>query len=161
MASGRTHSVATLLSAMCGVLQVPTDSAGVAWIAGSLYGLLSQPDLDQIENIGQKDGGYYGQYIIRETCGTCGNGKVGEFAERFWWLYWQGYARLFSHRSLWTHFPVIGTSGRMIYGFPHIVFFYILLHEQFAYFIIALMVSDILHWVMDWKAWRKLGFFKQ
>lgn len=159
MASGRTHSIATILSAMCGVMQVPTNGAGAAWITGSIYGLLAQSDLDQIENIGEKIGGYYGQYIIRETFKSYR--KIGSTIERIWWLYWQPYAKTFKHRSFWSHAPIVSTLGRLMYGLPYIIFFYLFLHDNFSYFVIALISSDTIHWLMDLKIWRKFEIFTQ
>ena len=123
MSSGGTHALGTLLSAMCGVMQVPSDVAGTAWVVGSLYGLLSTPDLDQIEEVGEKVGGYYGQYVIRETFG---GGKLGTVIEYLWWTYWQPYAKWIKHRDWKSHIPVISTFGRLIYGFPFTLLFYII-----------------------------------
>jgi len=147
-----------MLSAMWGMSQVPTDAAGWAWVVGSLYGLLSTPDLDQIEKVGNKVGGYYGQSVIRDTFG---GGKVGAFIEYAWWTYWQPYAKAIGHRDWKSHIPVISTLGRMIYGLPFIIIFYIFLHDNFSYFVIALITSDTIHWAFDLKVWRGFGWFKQ
>lgn len=137
---------------------MPTDGAGAAWVVGSLYGLLSTPDLDQIEEVGNKVGGYYGQYVIRETFG---GGKLGATIEYIWWSYWQPYARFCVHRGFISHFPVFSTVVRLIYCFPVTYILAVLLGDNKIYAFVALVCSDTIHYVMDLKIWRNLGFFRQ
>lgn len=153
MANGRTHAIATVLVAMCGAMQVPDNYAGAAWVVGGLAGLILSPDLDQIDSGLNRQGGYYGQYVLRET--------FPPIVERIFYKYWQGYARIFVHRSFWTHTPVIGTLLRLIYAMPYLIICYKLIPPVFAWALLALCCADILHWVMDWRAWGIIGLFRQ
>lgn len=120
-------------------------ASATSWGIGTILATVLQPDLDQCEG----DFGYYGFYVMRETFPPL---------ERLWKMYWYPYARLFAHRSFWTHFPIIGTLVRVIYLAPYIVFFYKYLPIDF---ILALIACDMLHWIMDFRQWGKIGLFKQ
>ena len=93
MASGRSHDQATRRLALpFGLLWAPwLGLVGVAVAAGAFLvgGLWLSPDLDTRS---------------RAT------GRWGPLA----WLWWP-YRRGLSHRSLFSHSPVIGTAGRLIY----------------------------------------------
>jgi uncharacterized metal-binding protein len=119
--------------------------SAASWGIGTVLATVLQPDLDQCEGVQ----GYIGFGIMRETYHKL---------EKLWSMYWYLYARLFAHRSFWTHTPIIGTLGRMIYLFPYIVFIYKYLP---MYFILALVTCDFLHWIMDWKGWGRVGMFRQ
>lgn len=93
MASGRAHDRATwLLCLPFGALWWPwlgPSGLATAALAFLLGGLLLSPDLD-----------------------------TGSNATRRWGLLkllWWPYRRLLSHRSLLSHSPVIGTTGRLLY----------------------------------------------
>lgn len=148
MASGLTHTFATVSATALGTAYFGLDHpvAAVAWSIGGLWCIVVQPDLDQIEN-----GGYYGQVVIRNT--------VARF-EKLWMMYWMPYAVALKHRSFFSHFPFIGSSGRLIYG----GWWYLPLLPLWSgtpFFLTAVFVMDILHWIMDWRIWTILGIFKQ
>ncbi len=93
MASGRSHDQATRRLALpFGLLWAPwLGLVGVAVAAGAFLvgGLWLSPDLDTRSRATQRWG------------------PLG-------WLWWP-YRRGLSHRSLFSHSPVIGTAGRLIY----------------------------------------------
>jgi uncharacterized metal-binding protein len=72
-------------------------------------------------------------------------------------MLWYPYARLCKHRSVISHFPFIGTAGRLLYMaiFPAIaIYFFKWQPPQFPrtpalLAIGGLCASDILHWAMD------------
>lgn len=152
MASGREHTLATMAVGAAGVVhfaEVGNMVAAVMWGAGALYGLVAQPDLDIIE----EDSGYIGLGIMRET---------HPLLERLWKAYWLPYGKILGHRSIFSHAPLIGTFLRIAYAFPYIVFTGYLPHIASAeWFIAAACATDAAHWIMDWRVWQSLGFFRQ
>ena len=94
MASGRHHERATgLLALPFGLLWAPALGAAgvaVAALAFLIGGLWLSPDLDTISRSSRRWG------PLR-------------------WLWWP-YRRLLSHRSLISHSPLLGSSGRLAYG---------------------------------------------
>jgi uncharacterized metal-binding protein len=155
MASGQLHTTATLCMGAAGVYHF-VDANNIvnalAWGAGALYQTVIQPDLDFIDE-GQKT--YYGMFIIRET--------FPRIVEPLFAFYWSKYARLLSHRSFWSHAPIVGTLGRLIYAGWLIVFLWIFRHipEPLAWMITAIVAGDILHWLLDLRIWRVFGAFEQ
>lgn len=89
--------------------------------------------------------------ILRET--------FPPIAERVFYFYWTPYARAFSHRSFFSHAPIIGTLLRLAYAFWFLI--PLLDLRVFAWAITAIISADLLHWVMDWKAWGAVGMFRQ
>ena len=147
MAPGRTHTISTLMIGAAGMTALPI-SESIPFGLGCLAAVVLQPDLDQIDG----EFGYYGFLVLRETWPPL---------EKAWNLYFTPYARLFSHRSIFSHFPFLGTFIRIVYVFWWAGFF---LNRQplgAGWFITALVACDILHWIMDWRVWTRMGFFKQ
>lgn len=104
MPDGLTHTKATL--AVSGVVltglvvanaPLPAVFAGAA---GALSGVLLSPDLDV-------DDGYYGLHVLRRT--------LGPFSSWLWRTIWSPYAKVMSHRSYLSHFPVLSTILRVVY----------------------------------------------
>jgi uncharacterized metal-binding protein len=93
LASGRAHDRATWLLALpFGLLWMPwlgLSGLATATAAFLLGGLLLSPDLDILSNPLRRWG------PLR--------------------LLWWPYRRLLSHRSLWSHSPLLGTAGRLLY----------------------------------------------
>lgn len=90
------------LAAMAlGAVAAATDNtlAGVACSAGCLAGIFLTPDLDQ-QTLSHSE-----HLLVRWTFGL-GYG---------WVLLWYPYARLIPHRSPLSHFPILGTLGRLLY----------------------------------------------
>lgn len=149
MASGQIHTLTTLCASAVAVSYFGLDNieGSSGWLLGGLWCVIVSPDLDQVDG----DNGYYGLYVLSNT-------KRG--LEKLWHLYWQPYARLLKHRSFFSHFPVIGTFGRLIYGglvyIPLLAFW-----DGTPYFITAIITMDFLHWVLDWKLWGVFRLFKQ
>ena len=112
MPSGRTHAVATVITAgVAGPLLYLYAGSNIAASAavsiGCAAGLLLTPDLDV------QTGSLSFTLMRRSLRGLKGIGAVLAF---FWQWFWQPYARLIPrHRHPLSHFPVIGTAGRLIY----------------------------------------------
>lgn len=82
-----------------------------------------------------------------------------------WWLLWYLYSAAIPHRHPYSHFPVLGTFIRVMYLlFPICVVFALLAtaelidpREVFSYyqpyffrwFVLGMIVSDTIHWLMD------------
>ena len=151
MASGVMHTKATLILAGAIIPYYGADypEKAISALLAGLWAVLASPDLDQLDD-GSK--GYYGLYVLDRTAPV---------SSRLWRLYWQPYARLFAHRSFWTHFPIVGTTGRLIYGGWWFVPILVRHIDIFTVFLVAVMSADFLHWVMDWRIWRRIGLFEQ
>lgn len=120
--------------------------------AGTLFGCgivgqILSPDLDQ-PNITASE-----WYVIR---------RLGPLAG-LWIAFWWPYAVLIKHRSALSHYPVVGTAGRLAYLFwgpllaiknwdtPVPVWAAVL----FTGMIAGLAVSDMAHYVMDFRPKRR------
>lgn len=155
MSSGLWHNRATVASTViCTTLAFPYEPMIALCVTiGGLSGILLTPDLDQptlnrVENQLLKNK----SLLLR----LFGFAYVGFFSP---------YAYMFSHRSFWTHWPIIGTLGRLFYialifGIIRLlatpIDYVILLwqqntlnYEYVAYSVIMLMIVDLVHWVMD------------
>jgi len=175
MADGRTHALATETlaaflfagQAVSGTIQgeaLPfTLLFGSALSLGALVGLILTPDLDV-------DAGSFSEDEVRE---------LSPFGENFWWIYWFPYRRLVPHRSPLSHWPVIGTLGRLLY--LSLAYWAVLLGAYFLdppffswlatwglwllalpYFrvcLLGLAAADTLHFFMDQRLFHR--FFKQ
>ncbi len=151
MASGKVHaacSVALGALSFGGVMGTLGDAKiGAACALGCLAGIFLTPDLDQ-ETRSRSEG-----ILIRASLGL-GYG---------WLVLWYPYAKLIKHRSPLSHFPIVGTLGRLLYlalwgcipaylGFhfrsppPQI---WLLLEWAVA----GLALSDLGHYIFDLK-WR-------
>lgn len=160
MPNGRCHSAATIATASAflsyfaaGVVVTSTTiSAYNEWAIfaamGAFCGLVIEPDLDQDAQAAPLS-------TMRET--------GGDGLARIWQLYWSPYAHAIPHRSWVSHFPVIGTLGRVLYLAPlysvplfiwtH--FFGFPLHHIF-HVLVGLCWVDLLHFIMDFWIPRRL-----
>ena len=104
MPGGKVHSAITLATAsgvLAPYLIVQFGGNPYYYVAGTLIGLLVTPDLDI-------DNGNISDTVIR---------KVFPPAQWIWRILWTPYAKLISHRSPISHFPIIGTLFRIGYIF--------------------------------------------
>jgi uncharacterized metal-binding protein len=109
--------------------------------AGCLAGIAITPDLDQ-EGLSSSE-----YWIIKWTLGL----------GFLWTMLWYPYARLCKHRSVISHFPFIGTAGRLAYLsiLPLLAYYFLswqpprIPQTPFLLAITGLMASDIAHWAMD------------
>lgn len=138
MASGRAHSIATLTASTCFVVVATVNDNPALYLtaAGALLGLACQPDLDH-------DDGSISQHFIR---------GVSSVAEKVWWYYWLPYRKLMSHRSFWSHFPIVGTVIRVLYLFW---WMYAAGFPLPPAFLLGLVAVDAVHWFMDWRLFRR------
>ena len=149
MPNGRTHTKASLIAApIIGAAFLfsgyPTSISAAA-TAGTLVGVLIGPDLDV-------DAGNYSLYILRRTP------LIGRPLAWLWRFLWWPYSKLAAHRGF-SHWPVIGTIGRLLYIAVILVIpaaiidvrFFVspLVAELAPVFITGLAASDLLHIVMD------------
>lgn len=135
MPSGKTHTVATSLSAgtmaiVMSYAQFPTSEV-IATFAGFMTTLVVNPDLD----------------LNRR--------KPREVLPFLWWAFWFPYSRLMKHRSSLSHWPVISTLLRVTYlAIPiFLLTDYIGINNNISnyyYFFAGMVISDILHFLMDW-----------
>lgn len=154
MSSGKAHAMATKLLAIpagaAAVLVVPGDVLAVASLGalGCLTGLVIDPDLD-VDGITRSEWQLLKRFWIL--------GMV-------WVVLWWPYARLIPHRSPLSHFPVMGTAGRLLYlvgmaalicsvarwplGWVHQIPD-VAAHPLFWAWLLGLMISDTGHYVMD------------
>ena len=152
MPSGVVHAQASLFLAFpaCALAYgtsahlPPQDAmfhAGAAAL-GCLAGIPLSPDLDQ-EGLSTTE-----HWIIKMTLGL----------GFLWTMLWYPYARLCKHRSPLSHWPILGTAGRLAYigifvgialacGWqPPVISLAPVLWALFG-----LMLSDTAHWAMDTK----------
>lgn len=137
MASGKTHELMTIVSAFPTGMWLFMESglaAGASAFVGCMAGVWLSPDLDVDGMTLSKRRMIQIPYI----------GKVVRW-------YWQPYSLAIAHRSFWSHFPVVGTLIRVLYGFWWLVV--IVLHYELGsvlkWFVIGLMVADTVHFVTD------------
>ena len=104
MASGHTHERITQLATPFVAASAFWHSAdvtlAVAAGVGCWLGIYLSPDLD--------------------ICGmTRSENQVARHFGRvvgiLFWLFWYPYGRLIRHRSFWSHAPLVGTAGRLVY----------------------------------------------
>lgn len=122
MASGKTHDAYVLAAA---VLLGLTTSPAIA--VGCVAGLILSPDLDTRSN------------ALRRW-DSCGLG----------W-YWWPYRNAIRHRSPLSHWPVLGTLGRLLWLTP---FLGLLLWGGLPEMVmiwagVGLAIADTVHWVLD------------
>ena len=115
-------------------------AAGLAAGAGCLAGILLSPDLDQ-EGISSAE-----YKLIKYTLGL----------GFLWSMLWFPYALCVKHRSPISHWPLLGTAGRLAY-----LGVFVLIARYFGWFfpflslsllgwgIMGLAISDAAHWFMD------------
>lgn len=121
MASGKSHAKATVI---LGIL-LAFVSPWYPWLpVGALLGLWLSPDLDTVSDPYRMWG------VLRFV----------------WWPY----QKFFAHRSFWTHFPVVGTLGRVLYLSPFILVAWQFIGLRcFAELVVGLCLADLLHYLMD------------
>lgn len=114
--------------------------SAVACGAGCLAGLILTPDLDQ-ESISSSE-----YTLIKWTMGL----------GFLWAMLWYPYARLLKHRSPWSHFPLVGTAGRLLY-----LGIFVAIAMSFGWkppswpmqwvewAVTGLAISDAAHWLLD------------
>jgi len=148
MASGKAHARASLILAVpTGIVAgIGLDSVlvGIGAAVGSVLGIALTPDLDQEMTT------YFEWKLIRKT------GPLGFL----WMALWSVYSLALPHRSHLSHFPILGTLGRLLYlaviaaiiwliaGRPEVCF-PVWLHTLGLGVILGLAVSDVAHWIMD------------
>lgn len=146
MASGKAHNTASVLvSPIVGVALLLTTRDPIGALMGAVgcvAGTLISPDLDQ-------------QVVVHSAQRTL---ITHVPVLGWWWLgLWDPYARAFPHRHALTHFPFIGTAGRVGYlwlwkwaleSFITITSPVVTPTQQMC-FVTGLIISDIIHWVMD------------
>lgn len=112
MPSGRIHAAATVLTAgfAGSLLYLYADAGAAASAAASLgcaAGLLLTPDLD-VQTGSLSFALFRGGF--RRVRG------IGPMLGFVWQWFWQPYARLIPrHRHAFSHFPILGTLGRLLY----------------------------------------------
>lgn len=136
----------TLCASAVGVSYYGLDNipASSAWLLGGLWCVIASPDLDV-------DDGFYGLTVLNKTKDGLGT---------LWQLYWKFYSKLIPHRSFISHFPVVGTFGRLLYGGWYFVPL-LILWQGTPYFITCIIALDFLHWILDWRIWGALRLFRQ
>lgn len=153
MASGAKHRTASIAASVPIAIYVAhrTDNPGLAILAGvgCLCGILFSPDLD----------------IDSQTDSESVVWEANTVAGYLYQVAWYPYALALPHRSPLSHFPIIGTLGRLVY--LQLMLFHARIHlrgwlgiefdslfwMQYPAATMAwaggLAVSDALHWVMD------------
>ena len=122
---------------------------GCAAAMGSYSGIYFSPDLDMIQ-------------ITRSERLAINHYKIMGY---LFYLYWLPYAYAIPHRHPLSHWPVIGTIGRVCYGLVGLFVLAAVVNlffdgtfnvavkavgsYYFATWMIGLMVADTGHWVMD------------
>jgi uncharacterized metal-binding protein len=116
--------------------------------AGSLLGIFFTPDLDV-------DNGFLTDQWIRQ--------RLGSVAEWIWKQFWYPYRRSLKHGGPLSHFPGLGTAGRIVYvyvmliGLPSLILF--LLYRTWGY---GWNILGELDWwwgwiLLRWKIWLGLA----
>ena len=151
MASGEKHARATVVMVLPTALTTFyfTNDISMGMVAGigCLAGLFIEPDLDV-------NGLTRSEWSLLRTAWPIG---------LLWFVLWYPYGFIVPHRSAFSHRPIIGTFGRLIYLFT-IVLIALVLFEQTSLltwlwsrvsslhtlaFIGGLALSDLFHWLMD------------
>lgn len=147
MSSGKVHAKHSVLLALPAAFAINAAlclvAAGGAAIGCGLLGQVLSPDLDQ-QNLTRSE------WIVLRRLGPLGGLFVA-----FWWPY----AWLIPHRHWASHFPIVGTAGRVAYllilpalycwwkcpalSFPP------LCAQILTGAFIGLCVSDTAHWIAD------------
>jgi uncharacterized metal-binding protein len=125
-------------------------------------GTIVTPDLDV-------DRAFIGDRIIKK--------KGGKLAQKLWLLFWMPYKTSCKHGRFMSHFPVFGTTVRLLYIFfwfillPHLVYWFLVRPERDLalmlewylraifnqYFLYGLMSSDTIHYFLDILTKEKTG----
>lgn len=132
MAKGTTHDQVTM--ALASVMAGAALYTGAGWLIysalGATAGLLLSPDLD-----------------LSNSAWKCKAWHRWNRLNLGW--YWKPYG-LLPHRSPLSHWPLVGTAGRVIYVVP-IGFWLIYLLDPFGLLaaIAGLALADTFHWLLD------------
>jgi uncharacterized metal-binding protein len=109
MASGHHHAIATVIvggalsAGLYGVAHCPPLET-ILFASGCLTGLVINPDLD-IRHF------THAEQVLRAS-----GGPLGGLLARLWYTLWWPYAHLIPHhRHPLSHFPLLGTAGRLLY----------------------------------------------
>lgn len=143
MSSGKTHAqITALITPPVGLITLAIAGPVYALLAtcGCLLGILLSPDLDQPTYT-------YSEYLML---------RFNKLLGTLWVLFWAPYAKAVPHRSRLSHWPILGTLGRVLYlGIPLLLLDVVLpltivpaWGHIFAA-VIGLAVSDTAHWATD------------
>lgn len=161
------HSFYTLCIAAA-LLLVPLFSGNVldfSYTLGALVGLVINPDLDQ-------DGLTIAETIFTKIPTPAVRGKgvvravrwlvrvaikgVGTTLTGIWMSVWGIYAVIMPHRHFLSHFPIVGTVGRIIYLIAVLIVFrdvtgadYTISTQVFYRACVGLACADAGHWLRD------------
>lgn len=134
MSDGKTHGLITTIGGVAvlvagEVFQMPRTQT-VYMAIGCLSGLFLTPDLDQAES-----------------------------HKGIWAAIWWPYGLLMPHRNPLSHWPILGTIGRLAYLWLWAAIIYIIgndwvrqfisIPQHIGWAIAGLILSDTLHWVTD------------
>ncbi len=157
MSTGVVHMKATVvLSVPAGLLAYSLGAGtggAAACFAGALTGILLSPDLDV-------DHRTHSEYVVYHY--------LGKFLGALWFAFWWPYAKFIPHRHPLSHWPLVGTLGRLLYLS---IFGFILwlgvaiifpgvsppptalpaIPYGLRWAIVGLALADILHFLMDYK----------
>ena len=172
MADGRTHALGTQLLAVIlaaseatygkinGYALEPTLIYSAVLAGGTMLGLILTPDLDV-------NAGSISEQEIRE---------YSPFGENLWWIYWYPYRMILPHRSPFSHGPIIGTIGRLLYiSIPYwiaigVAYFvsgmwfnvltqngiWLITLPHFRVAVLGLAGADLLHFFMDRRMFHRI-----
>lgn len=165
MSAGHVHTKASLLLTGGFLLSavITKDINGVYHAVGSLIGVMITPDCDV-------DNGFSADRYIRKGIGKVAGKGVGLFVEKIWDGLWYFYRKSLKHGQELSHFPGLGTTGRIEYLYlmlivlPHIAY-YVLFSPGWSLWhvlnwyhgeiwgqwriILGLMGADTIHYVLD------------
>ncbi len=143
--NGRSHQAATIALAVpagvAGYLLADCWQSGAIAAAGCLAGLWMHPDRD------------LPAAKVDYQIGLLGLPGA---------IFWAAYAWAVPHRSWFSHWPIVGTAGRLAYvlglawlvawlaGVDLVVWLAAVDVAAVALFVGGLAVADAAHWVMDW-----------
>lgn len=139
MPGGKVHSAITLatLSGVLAPYAIVQSNGNPYWYAaGMLIGILVTPDLDI-------DNGNISDTLIR---------RVFPPAQWIWRILWTPYAKLISHRSPISHFPIVGTLFRIGY-----IFLLLNLFNWLFSLFGNIFSNTVSHFIWFWNTWFVLG----
>lgn len=160
MSAGTVHFKASLLMSggflLCTILSWNIQLLPL--VGGAVTGMYLTPDLDV-------DNGFYTDQLIRKY--------IGAWAEWIWKQYWYPYRRSLKHGGPLSHFPPLGTLGRVAYVYitlialPCLLLYFIYRLDGYGWdvwgeliwwwnwifshwkFILGLITTDTIHYFLD------------
>jgi uncharacterized metal-binding protein len=132
MPDGKTHSAITMIVGVPLSIYLARHFGGDGTAAGigALVGLVVTPDLDLVNTM--------------STLPVIG---------RVWGAVWWPYRKTISHRSISSHFPVIGTVIRVVYicvfVFAPMLLMGAVVNVNLLWCVVGLSISDTLHALAD------------